>query len=275
MSSLTTWLRDLPLYLRLDPNSLEKSISRESVSIFLHYYQCINMTARPLLFHVVQRRLEDLIRGDAKPDWREGLSPTTIAVIDSCITAARASTTIMMAAAKQNLVATYGFMDGEHAFSAALVLVMINVAFPYNSRDGAAMESALSVLRGMAERGNTHIRARHSLLMDLQSVIGRLPSHQVFSSAASMATATPYDHPTLPTTTQSPQRSLEPSTDFNDMSFDLNTTEDVNLWNEVSGNIGIGMDFDWIEAALRSETGVGVAVGVPGFGAGQGIRPGG
>lgn len=256
MSDLTNWLRDLPANLRIDFTQLDKDVSRESVSIFLHYYQCINMTARPLLFHVVQQRLEDLSRNQPKSDWREGLSPTTVAVIESCITAARASTTIMTAAAKQNLVATYGFMDGEHAFSAALILVMINVAFPYNARDGAAMDSALGVLRGMAERGNTHIRARHSLLMDLRSVIGRLPSQQ--PSTSSFIPALPEDRGATPAvTTSTPPRSLEPTTDFNDMSFDLNTTEDVNLWEEVSGNIGIGMDFDWIEAALRSENGAG------------------
>jgi proline utilization trans-activator len=256
MSELTNWLRDLPEHLRFDFTQLDKDISRESVSIFLHYYHCINMTARPLLFHVVQRRLEDLIRGQAKSDWRKELSPTTVAVIESCITAARASTAIMTAAAKQNLVATFGFMDGEHAFSAALLLVMINVAFPYNVRDGAAMESALAVLRGMAERGNTHIRARHSLLTDLQSVTGRLPTRQSRSSS----TTAPRDQAAMPATIQTPPWSLEPTTDFNDISFDLNTTEDVHLWDEVSGNIGIGMDFDWIEAALRDEgieTGIG------------------
>ena len=57
MGDLALWLRNLPSPLRLDFNKLDKDISRESVSITLHYYQRINVTARPLLFHVVQKRL--------------------------------------------------------------------------------------------------------------------------------------------------------------------------------------------------------------------------
>lgn len=108
MGDLAHWLRNLPSTLQLDFKKLDKDISRESVSIFLHYYQCINMTARPLLFHVVQKRLQDLSHsGSLTTDWHEGLSRTTIAVIEACISAARASTTILAAAAKQNFVGQF------------------------------------------------------------------------------------------------------------------------------------------------------------------------
>jgi proline utilization trans-activator len=259
MSDLSNWQRDLPEELRFNFAQLDKDISRESVSIFLHYYQCVNMTARPLLFHVVRTRLENMIRNQAKADWRDGLSPTTVAVIESCIRAARSSVTIMTSAAKQNLVATYGFMDGEHAFSAALVLVMINVAFPFKAQDGAAMEAALEVLREMAERGNNHIRARHLLLMDLRSVIGKIPQHQMSTNVSrehDMSAGTG-NFETLATESNftTPPQYSDTAADFVGASFDFNTTEDVRLWEEVSGNIGIGMDIDWIEAArsLRNE----------------------
>jgi proline utilization trans-activator len=105
MTDLSLWLRELPEYLHLDFNKIENQIiTRESVSIFLHYYQCINMTARPLVFHVVQKRLQDSLRTKTSLDWRDGLSQTTIAVIESCVIAARASATVLSASAKQNLV---------------------------------------------------------------------------------------------------------------------------------------------------------------------------
>lgn len=62
------------------------------------------MTARPLVFYVIQRRLDAEARGSATEDWKEGLSQNTVAVIDSCITASRATTFIMDAAAKHNLI---------------------------------------------------------------------------------------------------------------------------------------------------------------------------
>jgi hypothetical protein len=169
--SLSDWNRDLPDELRFDPAKL--SISRESVSAFSHYYQCVNMTARPLLFHVVQKRLGG-IRSDPgakERDWREGLGQTTVRVIEMCVSAAQDTINMMTIAAQRDLVATYGYMDGEHIFSAAIVLVMVCVAFPTSSSNTAAMNAGLDLLRGMAERGNSHMGARYELLAHLRNVI--------------------------------------------------------------------------------------------------------
>lgn len=169
--SLSDWNRDLPDELRFDPAKL--SISRESVSTFSHYYQCINMTARPLLFHVVQKRLGKGKRAPAPADdWREGLSRTTVRVIEMCVSAAQDTINMMAVAAQRDLVATYGYMDGEHIFSAAIVLVMACAALdPDDRANTAAMDAGLDLLRGMAERGNSHMGARYELLAHLRNVI--------------------------------------------------------------------------------------------------------
>jgi len=61
-------------------------------------------------------------------------------------------------------------MDGEHAFSAAIVLAMANRAFPTNKRDTQALEKALAVLKWMADRGGSKIlKNRYNLLYNLQS----------------------------------------------------------------------------------------------------------
>jgi proline utilization trans-activator len=108
MTDLSTWYRNFPTHLRVDfaNPAAQKDVSREQVSIYLHYHQCINMAARPLLFHVVQTRL--LKKSDNRSaqdgDWHEGLSNSTIAVIDACVKVARDSATILCSASKQNLV---------------------------------------------------------------------------------------------------------------------------------------------------------------------------
>lgn len=67
------------------------------------------MTARPLVFHVVRNRLQKKQNKNnedcegSKSDWRYGLSPTTVTVIDTCVSTARNTITICAAAAKQNL----------------------------------------------------------------------------------------------------------------------------------------------------------------------------
>ncbi|EXJ96272.1 hypothetical protein A1O1_01398 [Capronia coronata CBS 617.96] len=269
MNDLSKWLKHVPPELGIDLTALHRPLSREGVSTFLHYYQCINMTARPLLYYVIQRRLEALADGTASPNWKDGLSPSVVTVIDNTIAAARASTLIMSAAARQGLFATYGFMDGEHAFSASLTLVMVNVAFPYNERDARAMEAALDVLRSMAEKGNEYIQARLTLLTNLRSSIGpRAPSYRhqanvpvtvpVYQREDSNY-ASKYGSLPLATPTPISLQDASPQLDNNfqplqDISVDL-TEDDPQFWEEIR-NIDMDMDMDsigWIENALRNE----------------------
>ena len=168
MNALAKWEQEVPDQLRFDPACIEAS--RESISTFLHYYQCINMTARQLLFHVAEKRLK-LRPTERSDDWRKDLSPRAIFVIEQCIFAARKATEMMTAAAKKNLIAVFGYMDGEHAFSAAIVLVMVCVAFPYELETARAMNDALSILENMANNCNHHIAARWQLLVQLSSMI--------------------------------------------------------------------------------------------------------
>lgn len=118
MAALVHWRANIPAELYFDPAKLH--ITRESVSTFLHYYQCINMTARPLLFHVVQKRLQGT-EVDRMQDWKQGLSSATVKVIETCVDGARDTITMMSIAAQQGLCATFGYMDGEVWFPMVLV----------------------------------------------------------------------------------------------------------------------------------------------------------
>ncbi|KIW12639.1 hypothetical protein PV08_09917 [Exophiala spinifera] len=169
LADLSKWDNNLPAHLRFDLSKTDhhQPISREAVSIYLHYSQCINMAARPLVFHVVRTRLQSQETVDSNTDWKAGLSPSTVTIVTACIAAARNTVTVMTRAAKQNLIATYGYQDTEHAFSAALILVMINIALPYQEYDRKFMWMALEVLEGMADKGSDHVAYLHSLLMSL------------------------------------------------------------------------------------------------------------
>lgn len=228
------------------------------------------MTSRPLVFYLIQRRLDAESRGIATDDWKEGLSQNTVAMIDSCITAARATTAIMDAAAKHNLLgkplpfyicfctddsATYGYLDGEYVFSAALLLVMVNAAFPHNEGNARSMETALNLLRGMADRGNTYLGSRHSLLLELQSSIGSGPSaegHLTGDVPVNPSDSHTFSPPAMQPTAMAPDWPLQddlppvPNISFN---FDIN--DDPGLWEGVLDQIDIDMDTDWIESALR------------------------
>lgn len=73
-------------------------------------------------------------------------------------------------------------MDGEHIFSASIVLVMVCAAFPANAANTMAMNAGLSLLRGMGERGNSHMGARYELLAKLHS--GVMPGAVIQSTTA-------------------------------------------------------------------------------------------
>lgn len=122
------------------------------------------------------------------------------------------------------------------------------------------MEMALGLLRGMADRGNTYLGSRHSLLLELQSIIGSgarkrepvaegpvTPSSSQ-SQSPPAATGTMDDAAVGIPTNWPLQRDL-PS--IEDISFNFDVNEDTGLWEEVLGQIDIDMDTDWIENALR------------------------
>lgn len=60
-------------------------------------------------------------------------------------------------------------MDSEHAFSAVIVLVMVCVAFPTNPQVTYSMNAGLELLRGMSQRGNSHMASRYELLARLRA----------------------------------------------------------------------------------------------------------
>ena len=80
-------------------------------------------------------------------------------------------------------------MDGEHIFSASIVLAMVCIAFPTNTSNTNAMRAGLELLRGMAQRGNSHMAARYELLEHLRSVV--MPGYAVPSPLAQPLTAFP------------------------------------------------------------------------------------
>ncbi|KAJ5220514.1 hypothetical protein N7468_009718 [Penicillium chermesinum] len=245
----------IPDRLRIDFTTLDNPISRETISVNLHFYSCLNMTTRPLVFYVIQRRLESGRLGASMDDWREGLATNTVAVIDSCITAARATTMIMDAARRQSLIATYGYLDGEYIFSAALLLVMVNAAFPPTVVNARAMENALGILRSMADQGNAYLSSRHSLLLELQASIGPRVLRSYSNGLSELAAegsrsldAQEVDTSVAITSDDWQQASNLPS--LQDISFRFDPNDDSAIWEGALNQIDIDMDTDWIESNL-------------------------
>lgn len=136
---------------------------------------------------------------------------------------------------------------------------MVNAAFPYNETNSRTMEMALDLLRGMADRGNTYLRSRHSLLLELQSAIGPKASKRgepatgapvtPSSSQPQSSPVAPIEEPSIATPMDWPLEQDLPS--IYDVSFNFDINDDPGLWDGVLGQIDIDMDTDWIENTLR------------------------
>lgn len=110
LAELTQWQSNLPHALQCDFTKLDSGISRQCVSMFLHYSQCINMTVRPLVFNVVRICLQNHEKTGEWPDWKEGLQQSTVLAVETCVAAARNSAAVMATAAKQNLIGAFHYI---------------------------------------------------------------------------------------------------------------------------------------------------------------------
>lgn len=109
LADLSSWDANLPQRLRFKFDSNDQSISREVVSIYLHYSQCINMAARPLVFQVVRKRLQCQKDADTD-DWMTGLLPAAVSIVNACVAAARNTVFVMARAAHQNWIGEFPSM---------------------------------------------------------------------------------------------------------------------------------------------------------------------
>jgi proline utilization trans-activator len=123
---------------------------------------------------------------------------------------------------------------------------MVCFAFPYDAQNTAAMDSALTLLQRIADRGNTNIGSRYQLLARVRSMI-HIPAVTLAGNETPNAT--------VAGTGLYGQTDAEfPRVDnaaLGQMSYD--TTADLGLWEEGFMNQDINAEFDltqWTGAAM-------------------------
>lgn len=135
---------------------------------------------------------------------------------------------------------------------------MVNAAFPHNETDARAMQTALDLLRDMADRGNTYLSSRHSLLLELRAAIAPNPEINGVKQVASCSkdlVSSPGDRSSdVPAASilegDWPQHDSDLPA-FDDISFQFDLNDDPALWEGALDQIDIDMDTDWIESTLK------------------------
>ncbi|KAF5611723.1 positive activator of transcription [Fusarium subglutinans] len=149
LKQLREWHDELQPELRVK----ERGTPRPVASLHLAYNQCIIQTTRPVLLHLfkTQFQLGSKVREDASP--RQNVSSITLALAESCVNAAQASSRIVEGLFLDGSIATFGFWDAHHIFSAAMILIMSAVMKP-TAVNSDHLETLLSVLRSLKNEGN-------------------------------------------------------------------------------------------------------------------------
>lgn len=145
LKQLRAWHDELPRVLRVKDRGTPRPVS----SLHLAYNQCIIQTTRPVLLHLFKTQYQ---LGSETPR-RQSFSSITLALAESCINAAQASSRIVEMLFLDGSIATFGYWDAHHVFSAALVLIMSAVMKPTPATSDA-LEMLLSILRSMKDDGN-------------------------------------------------------------------------------------------------------------------------
>ncbi|KAI9374856.1 fungal-specific transcription factor domain-containing protein [Aspergillus egyptiacus] len=149
LKQLREWHDGLPANMRLRDRDTPRPIS----SLQLAYNQCIIQTTRPVLLHLFKMKfkLGPEVREDVPP--RHRVSDIILALAESCVNAAQASSNIIEDLFENGKIATFGYWDAHHIFSAAMILIMSAVMNP-TAVNSDHLEILLSVLRCLKRNGN-------------------------------------------------------------------------------------------------------------------------
>lgn len=179
LKQLRAWYDELPSIMQVK----QRDTPRPVASLHLAYNQCIIQTTRPVLLHLF--KMQFLLGSKGREDsgrsspTKQSVSSITLALAESCVNAALASSRIVEGLFLDGSTATYGYWDAHHIFSAAMILIMSAVMKP-TVVNSDPLETLLSVLRSMKNDGNIpavdfceRLSQLQSRIMNLQAT-GRL-----------------------------------------------------------------------------------------------------
>ncbi|OQV07972.1 Fungal specific transcription factor domain-containing protein [Cladophialophora immunda] len=172
MRRLRTMAETLPSSIRLQPDSSRVYPAKHVASLHLCFNQCVILTTRPILFHLLKAKVNPILEGQPGQSPRP-VSAITTALADACIHAAQSSNQILSQLWVDGSLAIFGFFDAQYLFSSTLVLLIATVLRP-DTADAEAVEAATHLLRSMSEDGNLPAFRYYGHLMQLRNAISAL-----------------------------------------------------------------------------------------------------
>ncbi|KAF2165085.1 hypothetical protein M409DRAFT_67379 [Zasmidium cellare ATCC 36951] len=147
LNDLRQWDEELPVVLRLQGERPPRNL----FTLHMQYHLCIIQTTRPILLHIFKMRLQSGLTSTSQQ--RQTFSPTTLALADACVQAARTTNQLLSKLFVEGSLAVFGYFDSHYLFSSTLILIISAVMEP-QSTVSDAVQTAFSLLRSMASNGN-------------------------------------------------------------------------------------------------------------------------
>lgn len=193
LQKLRKWDVHIPVHLRWKPDG---GVPRPVASLQLHFNQCIILTTRPILLHVLKvknpfpNHPPAAAAAAAPSGTSAAISDTARSLADSCISAARTSNSILSQLFVENALATCGYFDAHHLFSSTLVLIISAITSP-NSSDSDAVQTAFQLLMMMRDHGNASAGQYFSRLVQIQWNVSRLFAKATAAETAALSNDIP------------------------------------------------------------------------------------
>jgi hypothetical protein len=167
LNELRKWDAGLSPALRLSQNGTHRPVA----SLQLYFNQCIILTTRPVLLHVLKSKRP--FGSEAEANSTPPITDAARMLADACVSAARTSNGILSQLFIERSLATYGFFDAHHMFSSTLILIISAIVSP-NSSDSDAVQTAFHLLKAMRDSGNLAAHQYYARLASIHWHISRL-----------------------------------------------------------------------------------------------------
>ncbi|CCH57874.1 hypothetical protein TBLA_0A00730 [Henningerozyma blattae CBS 6284] len=166
LKQLLNWKSNVPESLQVDFNDPCFKISRTCTNLYTEYFQGINLSVRPLLFHFVTLQLREYDQSKRFLNLH-GYSSTIISLLNSSLHASINSIKTLWSLAEQQMLALFGYMDREYLFTASSTLVLFNTAFGVHEQTSEYLDQALTMFSRMSNLGNHPAGLRMAQLITL------------------------------------------------------------------------------------------------------------
>lgn len=172
IEKLFEWRNNIPDRLKVDYSQSPLIVSRPVVNIHSEYFQCINLSVRPLLIHFVQRRIASLSsEGKLIELSLSKFSPSIRRLLNASFQASVCSISAISSLLDTGFLAVQGYMDREYVFVSAATLVLFGAAFGSHDSIDSHIETAIRIMTAMHHAGNKPASLRLEQLVSLRDAM--------------------------------------------------------------------------------------------------------